>query len=169
MTKVKAMNEYEFTLTFDLHNQQADPEQYIDALYEAGCDDAVVGTGLPGTIALEFIREAGSASDAMSSAIANVKHAVPEAELIEAKPDLVGLSDVAEILECSRQNIRKYMNKYAEFPHPAFTGKTQLWHLWEVARFEKLNVPVNVFDISKTAFQVNLDIQRRRYKQVVSR
>lgn len=162
MGKVKAMNEYEFTLTFDLHDDQGDPEQYADALFEAGCDDALVGIGLPGTIALEFVREAVSASDAMKSAIENVKHAIPEAELIEAKPDLVGLSDVAEILDCSRQNIRKYMNKYAEFPHPMFTGRTQLWHLWEVARFEKLNVPANVFDISKAAFRVNLGIQQKK-------
>ena len=36
--------------------------------------------------------------------------------------DLVGLTDVAEILKCSRQNIRKYAIGYPYFPRPAVTG-----------------------------------------------
>ena len=92
------MNQYEFTLTFSLQNAEDNPEQFLDALYEAGCDDALIGFGQPGSIALEFVREAKSAAAAVNSAIDNVKAAIPDAELIEAKPDLVGLTDVAAAL-----------------------------------------------------------------------
>ena len=158
------MNEYEFTLTFDLPDYQADPERYLDALFQAGCDDAVVGTGLAGTISLEFLREAETANEAIESAISNVMKAIPGADLAEAKPDLVGLTDVAEILACSRQNIRKYMDAYREFPRPAFTGKTLLWHLWELASFQKLSVPATIVDISKTTFKINMNIQQHRFE-----
>lgn len=82
------MKEYDFTLKFDLPDPNEDPDHYVDALYEAGCDDASVGIGQPGRIGLNFIREADSASDAILSAIASVKKAIPGARLIEATPDL---------------------------------------------------------------------------------
>ena len=158
------MNEYEFTLTFALPENQADAEQYVDLLFNAGCDDAVVGTGQLGSVSLEFMRGAESAADAVDSAIMNVTQAIPGAELTEAMPDLVGLSDVADILQCSRQNIRKYMVNYKEFPRPAHSGKSQLWHLWEVARFSKFTVPEPIADIAQTTFRINLDIQRHRFE-----
>jgi len=167
--KVMQMNEYEFTLCFSLPGEQADPEHYLDALYQAGCDDAVIGTGVPGSIALEFVREAGSAATAIKSAIANVKAAIPGAELTEASPDLVGLTDVAAILQCSRQNIRKYMVSYAEFPKPVYTGSSILWHLWELAEFEKINIPRTFAELSRTTFRINLDIQQRRYQKSTGR
>jgi len=124
------MKEYEFTLKFDLLNNQEDPEAYVDALYEAGCSDASVGIGLLGRIALNFIREAESASLAVSSAIENVKRAIPNARLIEATPDLVGLTDIAEIVGCSRQNMRKQFSTHREiFPRPIHDGNQTLWHL----------------------------------------
>lgn len=158
------MNEYEFVLSFALPPGQDNPEQHLDALFEAGCDDAVVGTAQTGAIALEFIRKASSASKAVNSAMANVLDAIPGAELIEAKPDLVGLTDVAEILHCSRQNIRKYMVSYREFPHPTVTGKAQLWHLWEIAKFNKIRVPEPIAEISRVTFQLNLNLQKHRFE-----
>ncbi len=158
------MKDYEFTLMFALPNDQDDPAQCLDALFDAGCDDAVVGTGTPGSISLEFIREAQSAGEAVDSAISDVGKAVPGAELIEAKPDLVGLTDVAEILNCSRQNVRKYMVAYRGFPRPAYMGNSQLWHLWEVARFQKFSMPTAVAEIARATFKINLDIQRHRFE-----
>jgi len=160
------MNEYTFTLTFALPENHDSPEQYVDALYEAGCDDALVGTGLPGSVALEFVRVAESATEAIDSAITNVMQAIPGAELIEAKPDLVGLSEVADILQCSRQNIRKYMVTYREFPRPVHSGKSQLWHLWEIARFPKFMIPQPITEIAHTTFRINSDIQRHRFESV---
>jgi len=78
------MSDYEFTLTFSL--PESDAEQYLDALFEAGCDDALIGIGQAGSIALDFVRDSESASMAVESAIENVKAAIPAAELIEVKP-----------------------------------------------------------------------------------
>jgi len=161
------MSNYEFTLTFSLPEPEDDPEQYLDALYEAGCDDTLVGIGQPGSIALEFVREAESATAAINSAIENVKAAIAGAKLIEAKPDLVGLTDMAEILNCSRQNVRKYMVKYQDFPKPAYTGTAVLWHLWDVVKFEKIEFPQTIAELSKTTFRVNLEIQKLHYKKMI--
>jgi len=161
------MNKYEFTLTFALPEQQPDPEQYLEVLYEAGCDDALAGTGQTGMIALEFTREARSAVAAVKSAMANVTAAIPTAELIEAKPDLVGLSDVADILQCSRQNVRKYMVNYAGFPKPVYSGAASLWHLCELAAFNRFKIPGPLAELSMATFRLNLEIQQRRYDKAV--
>ena len=56
----------------------------MDRLAEEGCDDALVGVGQLGRLALEFVREAPSADDAVVSAIEDVRRALPNARLIEA-------------------------------------------------------------------------------------
>ncbi len=163
------MSDYEFTLTFSLSDAESDTEQYLDALFEAGCDDALIGIGQTGSIALDFVREAESATTAVESAIENVKAAIPDAELIEVKPDLVGLSDVAKILDCSRQNVRKYMKTYIDFPKPVHTGIASLWHLSDLATFYKFDVPQSIVELSKTTFKVNLDIQQHHYKKMIEK
>ena len=92
------MNDYSFSLTFHLADPKADPEDFLDALYEAGCDDALVGAGIHGTIGLDFRRAASSAAKAIGSAVDNVKKAMPDAELIEVSPDYIGVSEIAESL-----------------------------------------------------------------------
>jgi hypothetical protein len=77
------MKEYSFTLKFDFHDSQADPSSYVEQLYEGGCDDALIGVGKQGSISLNFIREAPSAFEAISSSITNVKNVLPNAILIE--------------------------------------------------------------------------------------
>jgi hypothetical protein len=74
---------YEFSLKFALADHSADPEQHLDALFEAGCDDATIGIGKRGAIALSFAREAVSAKIALSSAIKTAQKAIPGAMLIE--------------------------------------------------------------------------------------
>jgi hypothetical protein len=96
-----------------LADDDRDPEALVERLGEAGCDDALIGIGQPGRLALEFTREAESAEEAVRSALADVRGAVPLARLIEVAPDLVGLTDVAEIVGVSRQNMRKLMLSHA--------------------------------------------------------
>lgn len=69
--------EYTFTLKYQLAEQDANHDELVERLGAAGCDDALVGTGQPGRIALEFVREAESAEDALSSALSDVKSAIP--------------------------------------------------------------------------------------------
>src|SRR3990167_3343335 len=99
--------EIEFTLKYRLSANDANHDALVERLYEAGCDDALVGLGVPGQLGLEFIREASSAEEAILSALADVRRAIPDAQLIEVGPDLVGLTEVADLLEMSRQNMRK--------------------------------------------------------------
>lgn len=165
------MKTYDFILTFTLSDDRNNPENFLDALYEAGCDDAIVGTGIPGSIALNFSRTAKSAENAIRRAVNDVRNAVPDAELIELKPDLVGISDIAGLLGCSRQNIRKLaMNGKSNFPKPSVTGSVPLWHFYEVANWLtknsriKINPKTEDVEVAKVAFQKNLDVQRSRYQ-----
>lgn len=96
------MREYEFELLFKV-NANEEMNDLVDRLYEAGCDDALIGSGRTGVIGLSFTREAVSAEEAFKSAIKDVKKAIPSALLIEAKPDYSGVSDIAETIGCSRQ------------------------------------------------------------------
>ena len=89
--------EFEFGLKFKLAEGSPVASELVERLAEAGCDDAVVGIGQPGRIALNFAREAPSAKQAVISALENVKSAIPSAELIEVSPDFVGLTDIAEL------------------------------------------------------------------------
>lgn len=75
---------YDFVLKFKLAEGIADAGDLVERLGEAGCDDAVVGIGQPGRIALNFTREAESAQQAILSALEDVRRAIPDAELIEA-------------------------------------------------------------------------------------
>lgn len=155
------MAEFDFLLKFDLPDPEADPDKFVDVLYEAGCDDATIGIGQYGRVALNFTRKAASAFEAVASAIADVRKAIPEARLIEATPDLVGLTDIAEILGCSRQNIRKLMiaNK-SIFPSPIHEGSSAIWHLAKILPWFKAKgnykIEDNLIEISGANMQVNI-------------
>ncbi|WP_256347675.1 helix-turn-helix transcriptional regulator [Pseudomonas gingeri] len=82
---------------------------------------------------LKFCRDAESARQALLSALQDVKRAIPDARLIEVLPDMVGLSDIADIVGVSRQNMRKLMlNHSASFPLAVHEGSASVWHLAEV-------------------------------------
>ena len=67
--------EYTFTLKYQLADDDRDPEVLVERLGEAGCDDALIGIGQPGRLALEFTREAENAEVAVRSALADVRSA----------------------------------------------------------------------------------------------
>jgi hypothetical protein len=74
---------FTFTLHYQLTSHESDVDALVERLAEEGCDDALVGIGLPGRLALEFVREAFSAHEAIKGAIADVSRALPNARLIE--------------------------------------------------------------------------------------
>jgi len=124
------MREFDFVLKFSLGDPSANPEGHVAALGDVGCTDALVGVGQMGMIALDFSREASSAREAVTSALKDVQTAIPGAELVEATPDLVGLTEVADILGFSRQYMRKLAYGCAPaFPAPIHEGKPSMWHL----------------------------------------
>ena len=93
--------EYEFNLKFKLGPDELSEDEIHPCLGEAGCTDALVGLGLRGHVGLEFIREASSAEEAILSALADVRKALPKATLVEVGPDFVGLTDVADMVGVS--------------------------------------------------------------------
>lgn len=163
------MSEYEFTLKFRLPDVDADPEQFIDALAEAGCDDAAIGIGQRGRIALDFTREANTALDAIASAVQAVKQAIPGVQLVEASPDFVGLTDVADLVGCTRQNIRKLMiSNPATFPVAVHEGSQSLWHLGPVLAWfsetQKRSIDRSLIEISEVTMKVNIANEARRLR-----
>jgi len=76
--------EFEFGITFKLGAGSDDPDVLVERLGAAGCNDALVGIGQPGRIALHFTRDARSMQEAVLTALRDVKAAIPEAELIES-------------------------------------------------------------------------------------
>jgi len=155
------MNTYEFELKFSLPGSSQNPDHFVERLAETGCTDALVGIGQTGRIAFHFARDARSALEAVMSAVNNIKKAIPEAKLIEAAPDLVGLSDIAEILGYSRQNIRKLMiNNMVSFPVPIHEGKTVLWHLSSILNWVKesnrYQIDELLLDVANANMQLNI-------------
>jgi predicted DNA-binding transcriptional regulator AlpA len=153
--------QYRFTLNYQLADDATDIDMLIERLGDAGCDDALVGIGLPGRIALEFTRTAESAQAAMTSALTDVKRAIPLAQLIEATPDFVGLSDAADVVGVSRQNLRKLMLAHQrDFPLPVHAGSSSVWHLEDLVTWLQntmdYDVPSETIEIARVAKQVNL-------------
>lgn len=153
--------EYVFTLKYQLADSDSDLDALVEHLGAVGCDDALVGVGQPGRLALEFSRDAGSAEEAVRTALVDVKKAIPSARLIEASPDLVGLTDVADVVGVSRQAMRKLMLTHrATFPVPVHEGSASIWHLAEVLDWLMTRggyqIDVGVLDIAKVALEVNI-------------
>jgi predicted DNA-binding transcriptional regulator AlpA len=168
------MENYNFVLNFTLPRPDDNPEQFLEALYEAGCDDATVGIGQYGMIGLDFTRAAISAEEAVRTALANVHTAIPGAVLVQAGPDLVGLTEMAVIFGFSRQNMRKYATGQAggpaTFPPPVVLGDPSLWHLAEIVAWLKLNTnvrpPDHILATSKAAAKLNFEVERTRVKRI---
>lgn len=165
------MTSYEFTLRIRLPEANPDPEHWVDRIYEAGCDDATIGTGRHGFIGLMFARAASSAAKAIASAVRDVRRAIPGAQVVAAEPDLVNLADLARLTGFSRQNLRKYAigqmrTVRAVFPPPAVSGPESYWRLAEVGIWMGANTSVtlapSLIDLACATSRVNLQAQKRR-------
>ena len=160
------MNEYDFDLHFRLAEPNEDPEIHLGRLLEEECDDAGVGIGRRGHIGLTFMRDALAASDAVFSAIAAVRRAIPGATLVDIAPDLVSLTDMGGLLGCSRQNVRQLVfDSEPDPPIPAYSGHTNLWHLADLLCWlrDKKRYPVadDLIELAEVTRQVNLFIDHQ--------
>lgn len=168
------MSEYEFELRFALPSCDMDPDQLVERLGGVGCDDALIGVGRQGQVALDFTREAESAMEAVLSAIADVRRALPEARLIEVSPDLVGVTDVGRLLSVTRQNVRKLLLSCEALPPVALhEGKPALWHLATVLDWLAANkhyqVPERLSSLAWATMQVNLVVSSREVDKKTQR
>lgn len=161
------MMEFNFTLKYRLPDACDDGGMLEQRLVESGCDDALLGIGRPGRMALAFCREADNAGAALASALGDVQRAVPGAELVEVSPDLVGLTEVADLLGVSRQNMRKLMLANPQsFPSPVHDGSTSIWHLVDILGWLRARgsgkVTTEMTELAAAALQINLAREGRR-------
>ena len=77
------MPTYQFTLIVEGADLQGG--ERLEAIYESGCDDALVGRG-HGTQYLDFDREAASLEDAILSAVADIER-VEDARVVRCDGD----------------------------------------------------------------------------------
>ncbi len=163
------MKEFNFELIFKLVDNQ-DSNEYLDVLFENGCDDATISTGQLGMLSLSFTREAINASVAVESAINDVKKTIPSAKLVEATPDIVNISEISSILGHSRQYTRKLFNsETSSLPAPIHIGNPSIWHLSEVLDWLKSvgkqenKINENLFELSHITRQINIKRQLEAY------
>jgi hypothetical protein len=168
--------EYEFTLKFRIPTIDSKVEEIVECL-GGSCNDAVVGIGEPGRLALNFTRASNSAELAILGAVTDVKNVVREATLIEITPDFVSLADIAEHIGVSRQKMRKILLAHPNsFPAPVHEGITAIWHLVSVLSWLKgrdgYRIRRSLFDVAQTAMHINTtrdrkQIERRRQRAVI--
>ncbi len=128
---------YNFTLT--LSGVTYDTDGLEDALYGSGCDDALI-CAYGNSVYVEFDREADSLDEAISSAVENIESAGIGAIVESVDSALVGLSDIAEMTDMSRQAIAMLKDGArgsGDFPCPIqrIKGQSPLWDWADVAQW----------------------------------
>lgn len=159
------MKSHHFTLIVD----GPDLEEVLDALFEAGCDDALVGS-TDGILYLDFDREAESTESAILSAIADVE-SVPGVKVIRLAGDgLVSMSDIAVRTGRSRESVRLFVTNErgpGGFPPPATDPRThyRLWRWSEVREWYEANYGTQVqgenrgYDEDVSAINASLELR----------
>lgn len=115
-------------------------DEHMDALYDAGCDDALFGER-DGAQYAAFDREARTFSEALATAIHDVTNALPGLQVVRIEPDqLVTLSAIAERSGRTRESIRLLSTGErgpGGFPAPVAYAdqKTRLWHWPDVVHW----------------------------------
>ena len=129
---------YQFTLILDGVDDQT--PNLEDALFEAGCDDALINYK-NGTVYLDFDREDEGLEHAIISAIKAVESTDLGAKIVSVAPEhLVNLSDIAERVSMSRQAVSLFVlgaRGTKDFPKPVLkiANKSPLWRWGAVAEW----------------------------------
>lgn len=120
--------EFEFELIFALPEGEHDAFALSDAVFEAGFEDALVGTGHAGLLGVELEAVGDDAESAILDAARTLIKALPVGTLLrEVRPDLVSLADVAEKLEVKRQALQQ-----RKMPLPVAGGLYRIDEMIEV-------------------------------------
>lgn len=109
---------FEFELVFALPDGAHDPYSLSDAVFAAGYEDAVIGTGNPRLLGVEIEASGEDAESVILTAARSILKGLPEGSKVhEVRPDLVSLTDVAEKLKVKRQALQQ-----REMPLPMAGG-----------------------------------------------
>lgn len=129
---------YQFTLVLDGVDDKT--PNLEDALFEAGCDDALINYK-NGTVYLDFDRDDKDLEHAIISAIKAVESTNLGAKIVSVAPEhLVSLSDIAERVGMSRQAVSLFVlgeRGTKDFPKPVLkiANKSPLWRWSSVAEW----------------------------------
>ena len=131
------MSTHHFTLIVDGPDIQSDA--VIDALYEAGCDDALIGR-TDGIQYVEFDREAAGPVEAVLSAVADIERVDGVQVVRMADAGLVSMADIAARTGRTREGVRLLVTGArgpGGFPPPVTDprGRYRLWRWSDVERW----------------------------------
>lgn len=128
--------QFEFELLFELPEGEHDAYALSDAVFSAGFDDAVIGTGNPRLLGVELEASGEDAESVILQSARSILDFLPAGtQLREVRPDLVSLADVAEKLNIQRQALQKR----EDMPLPSMGG---LYRIDEIAdALAKLSQP----------------------------
>jgi hypothetical protein len=133
------MNEWTFRL--NLVGLDVDDDEQMDALFEAGCDDATFGTDEAGAHAV-FHREAPTPEAAVLSAIRSIENAGIDARVVrvENEDEWLAAAEIAERIGRTRQSIGQLISGKrgpGHFPTPVVRrdARNPLWSWDEVCRW----------------------------------
>jgi hypothetical protein len=136
--QIPCESEHEFVLTLD---RITEPNEEVEnALFDAGCDDCTIATQ-SGRVYLSFTRIAGSISDAILTAIRDVRKAGTGATILRVDNcNLVTQSEIGRKIGRTRQQVHQYVTGErgpGGFPPPAchIADKASLWRWCEVAHW----------------------------------
>tara|TARA_R110002167_G_scaffold57840_8_gene163920 strand:- start:148089 stop:148643 length:555 start_codon:yes stop_codon:yes gene_type:complete len=143
-----------------------------DALFEAGCDDALV-CFYGNTVYLEFDRDADNFNSAILSAIKAIEAAGIGAKVISVDAgDYVGISDISALSNITKQSIallKDGKRGAGNFPSPVqrLTSQQPLWRWGDVANWLAANNKIDT-ELAKNAETVeafNLALELREPKK----
>jgi hypothetical protein len=158
------MPEYNFTLVIS-----GPVDEKLDELYEAGCDDALIGA-VDGVHYAEFDREAPSLREAIGSAIQAVA-SIDGLTVDRVEPeDFVTAAEIAERLGRSRESVRLLIageRGPGGFPAPIshLRDRNRLWRWTEVAAWAGVGQlsKEEIYDaVFIAAMNATLEVIRRR-------
>lgn len=149
-------------------------DEIEDALYEAGCDDALLSFfGAAPT--LDFTREADSFSEAVTSAIGDVERAGLGFVVLRVGPDdMVNAAEISHRAGVSREAVRLWIQGArgaGDFPPPAArVGKSPVWSWLDVAEWllRGARVESEVVEQARFLAAVNLYLNKRRAPALVA-
>lgn len=136
------MPTHHFTLIVDGADLQR--ESVVDSLFEAGCDDALVGS-TDGIQFIDFDREAASFDDAVLSAVADVEQVSGIQVVRMAGAGLVSIADIAARTGRTREGVRLLVagtRGPGRFPPPVTDPRARyrLWRWGDVERWFRQEV-----------------------------
>ncbi|MFC4109481.1 helix-turn-helix transcriptional regulator [Micromonospora zhanjiangensis] len=143
----------------------------IDALFEAGCDDAAFGVD-HGVATAQFDRKAATLADAIASAVRAIESAGLTAVRV-VDEDLLTLADISDRIGQSRESVRRYATGArgpGGFPPPVNPSREGAsFYRWsEVAPWIREHIGLDVPDIDPALVVANLVLQARQHRNKVA-